>query len=197
MQAHFVHTGGSTLRNISQKETDMKLMKIAQLCVCCLALAWSSGTRAEEPTAKDAPVSAAKSWNAKVIEEFRANAGKVSGMFADSNLLLLHTTGAKSGLSRVVPLAYLADGADGARLIVIASKAGAPSNPAWYYNLAANPEVRVEVGSEQFEAQATVAQEPERTTLYEKMEAVSPGFATYKQKATPRVIPVVILTRKP
>lgn len=172
----------------------MKLMKIAQVCVCCLALAWSSGTRAEEPAPKDTPVSAAKSWNAKVIEEFRANGGKVSGMFADSNLLLLHTTGAKSGLSRVVPLAYLADGE---RLIVIASKGGAPNNPAWYHNLAANPDVRVEVGTEQFEALATVAQEPERTTLYEKMEALSPGFSTYKQKAAPRIIPVVILTRKP
>ena len=172
----------------------MNLMKIAQVCVCCLALGWSSGTRAEEPAAKDAPVGAAKSWNAKIIEEFRANAGKVSGRFANSNLLLLHTTGAKSGLSRVVPLAYLADGE---RLIVIASKAGAPNNPAWYHNLAANPDVRVEVGSEQFEALATAAQEPERTTLYEKMEAVSSGFTTYKQKAAPRVIPVVILTRKP
>jgi deazaflavin-dependent oxidoreductase (nitroreductase family) len=172
----------------------MKLMKIAQVCVCCLVLVWSSGAWAEEPAAKDTPASAAKSWNAKIIEEFRANAGKVSGMFANSNLLLLHTTGAKSGLSRIVPLAYLADGE---RLIVIASKGGAPSNPKWYHNLVANPDVRVEVGTEQFAAQATVAQEPERTTLYEQMEAVSPGFATYKQKAAPRIIPVIILTRKP
>ena len=184
----------------------MKLMEIAQVCVCCLALAWSSGTWAQEPTlsdvtskergtdVKNTPVSAAKTWNAKVIEEFRANAGKVGGTFANANLLLLNTTGAKSGLPRVVPLAYLADGE---RLVVIASKGGAPSNPAWYYNLVANPDVRVEVGAEQFAAQATVAQEPERTALYEKMEAVSPGFSTYKQKAAPRVIPVVILTRKP
>lgn len=172
----------------------MKLMKIGQVCVCCLALAWSSGTWAEEPAPKDTSVSAAKTWNAKVIEEFRANAGKVGGTFANANLLLLNTTGVKSGLPRVVPLAYLADGA---RFIVIASKGGAPSNPAWYHNLVANPDVRVEVGSEQFEAQATVAQEPERTMLYEQMEAVSPGFATYKQKAAPRIIPVVILTRKP
>ena len=172
----------------------VKLMRIAQVCVCCLALAWSSGTRAEESTPKDTPVSAAKTWNAKIIEEFRANAGKVGGRFANSNLLLLDTTGSKSGLSRVIPLAYLADGE---RLVVIASKGGAPSNPHWYYNLAANPDVRVEVGAEQFDAQATVAQEPERTTLYEKMEAVSSAFSTYKQKAAPRIIPVVILTRKP
>ena len=184
----------------------MKLMKIGQVCVCCLAFVWSSGTWAQEPTladatsekrgsnAKEAPVSAANAWNAKVIEEFRANAGKVGGMFADTNLLLLHTTGAKSGLPRLAPLAYMADGA---RLIVIASKGGAPSSPDWYYNLVANPDVRVEAGTEQFEARATVAQEPERTTLYEQMEAVSPGFSTYKQKAAPRIIPVVILTRKP
>ncbi len=184
----------------------MKLMKIAQVCVCCLALAWNSGTWAQEPTlsdvtpeerglnVKNTPVSTANAWNAKVIEEFRANAGKVGGMFANTNLLLLHTTGAKSGLPRLAPLAYMTDGA---RLIVIASKGGAPRSPDWYFNLVANPDVRVEVGTEQFEAQATVAQEPERTKLYEQMEAVSSGFSTYKQKAAPRIIPVVILTRKP
>ena len=125
---------------------------------------------------------------------FGANAGKVGGRFANSNLLLLHTTGAKSGLQRVVPLAYLADGE---RLVVIASMGGAPRSPKWYHNLVANPDVRVEVGSEQFDAKATVAQEPERTTLYEKMEAVSPAFSTYKEKAAPRIIPVIVLTRKP
>ncbi len=184
----------------------MKLMKIAQVCVCCLALAWSSGTWAQGLTladatpeerdinGKDTPVSAANAWNAKVVEEFRANAGKVGGRFANANLLLLHTTGAKSGLPRLAPLAYLADGA---RLIVIASNGGAPSSPDWYYNLVANADVGVEVGTEQFQAQATVAQEPERTKLYEQMAAVNPSFATYKQKAAPRIIPVVILTRKP
>ena len=179
-------------------------MKIGQVYVCCLALTCSSVTWAAqgltlsaatpEERAKDTPVSAANSWNAKVIDEFRANAGKVGGRFANTNLLLLQTTGAKSGLPRLVPLVYLADGT---RLIVIASNGGAPRSPDWYYNLVANPKVRVEVGTEQSQAQATVAQEPERTKLFEQMAAGIPAFATYKQKAAPRIIPVVILTHKP
>jgi deazaflavin-dependent oxidoreductase (nitroreductase family) len=144
--------------------------------------------RAEEPQLSDR-----NAWNKKVIEEFRANGGKVGGRFANATLLLLHTTGAKSGRPRINPLAYLADGD---RLVVIASKGGAPTNPDWYYNLVANPEVSVEVGTEQFPALATVATEPERTKLYEQMVAVSPGFAAYQQKAAPRIIPVIILTRK-
>ena len=174
----------------------MKWMKIVQVCVGSLVLAWSTGTLADEhgSTGKTAPASAATSFNAKIIEEFRANEGKVGGMFANANVLLLQTTGAKSGLPRVVPLVYLKD--DG-RIVVIASKGGSPSHPHWYNNLVANPDVRVEVGAEQFDALATVAQEPERTQLYAQMEAVSPAFTTYKQQAAPRVIPVIILTRKP
>jgi deazaflavin-dependent oxidoreductase (nitroreductase family) len=101
----------------------------------------------------------------KVIEEFQANEGKVGGMFADMDLLLLHTTGAKSGLPRINPVVYLADGD---QYVVIASKAGAPTNPDWYYNVVANPEVSVEVGNEQFDAVATVAEESERGQLYER-----------------------------
>ncbi len=132
-------------------------------------------------------------WNKTIIEEFRTNNGKVGGPFANMTLLLLHTTGAKSGLPRVNPLAYMADGD---RYIVIASKAGAPTHPAWYHNLVANPEVQVEVGTEHFAARATVAVEPERTQLYAKVAAQYTGFADYQRKAT-RVIPVVILTRRP
>jgi deazaflavin-dependent oxidoreductase (nitroreductase family) len=132
-------------------------------------------------------------WNKMIIEEFRANEGKVGGMFANSTLLLLHTTGARSGVARINPAAYIADGE---RLVVVASKNGAPTNPDWYYNLVANPAVSVEVGTEQFQAQATVATEPERTELFEQMVAVNPGFAEYEQKAAPRIIPVIILTRK-
>ena len=132
-------------------------------------------------------------WNKQVIEEFRINDGKVGGMFADMSLLLLHTTGAKSGLHRINPMAYLADGS---RLVVIASKAGAPTNPDWYHNVVANPKVKVEVGTEQFQARATVAAEPERSQLYEKMAALNPGFAEYQRKTT-RIIPVIILTRQP
>ena len=136
-------------------------------------------------------MSEAKDWNKEVIEEFRANGGKVGGYFANMKLLLLHTTGAKSGLPRVNPVACMADGE---QYIIIASKAGAPTNPAWYYNLVANPEVGVEVGTEKFQAKATVSTEPERSELYAKMAAKYPGFAEYEQKTT-RVIPVVTLTR--
>jgi deazaflavin-dependent oxidoreductase (nitroreductase family) len=131
-------------------------------------------------------------WNEKVIEEFRANDGEVGGQFQKMSLLLLHTTGAKSGQPRINPVAYMADKD---RLIIIASKGGAPTNPDWYYNLVANPDVRVEVGTEEVQALATPAVEPERTALYEKMAAMYPGFAEYQRKTT-RVIPVVILTRQ-
>ena len=130
-------------------------------------------------------------WNKKIIDEFRANDGKVGGYFENMTLLLLHTTGAKSGQPRINPVAYIEDGD---RFIIAASKAGAPTNPDWYYNLVANPEVSVEVGTEQFQARAVVAEEPERTALYKKMAASYPGFAEYERKTT-RIIPVVSLTR--
>ena len=129
--------------------------------------------------------------NKAIIDEFRANAGKVGGPFAGRTLLLLHSVGAKSGQPRVNPVAYVPDGD---RLIIIASKGGAPTNPDWYYNLVANPLATVEVGTEQFPVRAAVAVEPERTRLYNQMVAVMPGFAEYKLKTT-RVIPVIILSR--
>lgn len=131
-------------------------------------------------------------WNKATIDEFRANKGKVGGYFAGANLLLLHTKGAKSGLDRVNPVMYFIDGD---RYVVIASKGGADTNPDWYHNLLAHPEVTVEVGTEQFPATAAAASEPERTKLYEKMESISSGFTEYKHK-TSRIIPVVTLTRK-
>lgn len=130
-------------------------------------------------------------WNQAIIAEFRANGGNVGGQFARTPLLLLHTTGAKSGQPRINPLAYTTDGD---RLVVIASKGGAPSNPDWYYNVMANPLVTVEVGTERFQAQATIAQEPERTRLFNQMTTAMPGFAEY-QRNTTRIIPVVVLTR--
>jgi deazaflavin-dependent oxidoreductase (nitroreductase family) len=138
-------------------------------------------------------MSSANDWNKKIIEEFRTNDGKVGGQFANSSLLLLHTTGAKSGQPRINPVAYITDED---RLVIIASKGGAPTNPDWYYNLVANPKVKVEVGTEQFQARATVPAEPERTQLYDKMATVYPGFADYQRK-TSRTIPVVVLTRQP
>ena len=130
-------------------------------------------------------------FNKKVIEEFRANQGKVGGQFAGATLLLLTTKGAKSGLSRTNPLAYLRDGD---RYIVIASFAGAPTNPPWYYNLLANPKVRVEAGAESFDARAEVVKEPERSTLYQRMAAAMPVFSEYQRK-TKRIIPVIALRR--
>ncbi|MBK6793626.1 MAG: nitroreductase family deazaflavin-dependent oxidoreductase [Anaerolineales bacterium] len=134
-------------------------------------------------------MSSPNDWNKKVIEEFRANAGKVGGNFEGKSLLLLHTKGAKSGQERVNPVACVQDGE---RLVVIASKAGAPTHPDWYYNLVANPVVTVEYGSDTFQAKAVVAEEPERTRLYDKMVEVMPGFADYRAKAA-RVIPVIVL----
>ena len=129
-------------------------------------------------------------WNTQIIEEFRANGGKVGGNFAGAPLLLLHTIGAKSGLERVNPMMYLADGD---RYLVFASKAGAPVNPDWYHNLRANPRVTIEVGTQTIEADAADLVGEERTRMYDKQASLYSGFATY-QENTDRVIPVVALT---
>jgi deazaflavin-dependent oxidoreductase (nitroreductase family) len=131
-------------------------------------------------------------FNQKIIEEFRANGGKVGGPWKNMTLLLLHTTGAKSGKERINPVATMQDGDD---YIIIASKGGAPRNPDWYHNLAANPKVKVEVGTEEFQAVAHNTQEPERSKLYDRMAEKYPGFAEYAQK-TERVIPVIRLKRQ-
>jgi len=130
-------------------------------------------------------------WNEKIINEFRENDGKVGGYYANNTLILLHTTGAKSGKERINPLVTFEDGD---RLVVVASKGGAPSHPDWYYNVVANPVVSVEYGTEEFQARAAVTEEPERTELYEKMEKTFASFSGYKEKAG-RVIPVITLTR--
>jgi len=129
-------------------------------------------------------------WNRKIIDEFRANGGKVGGMFAGKALLLLHTKGAKSGKERVNPVAYVRDGE---RFVVIASKEGAPTNPDWYYNVVATPNLTVEVGTETFRVHATVTEEPEWTRLYNSMVEMMPGFDDYRRKTT-RKIPVIVLT---
>ena len=131
-------------------------------------------------------------WNKQIIQEFRSNDGKVGGYFEAMTLLLLHTTGAKSGLPRINPVVTMPDGD---RFVIMASKAGRPTNPDWYYNLIANPEVSVEVGTEKFEALATVVQEPERSELFAKMASMYPVYAEYQQKTT-RIIPVIVLTRR-
>jgi deazaflavin-dependent oxidoreductase (nitroreductase family) len=130
-------------------------------------------------------------FNQKIIEEFRANAGKVGGPFEGGNMLLLTTTGAKSGQPRISPLAY---STDGDHIIVIASKGGAPTNPDWFHNLVANPVVTVERGTETFQARATVPEAIERDRLFEQVSAQMPGFAEY-QRNTTRKIPVVVLEK--
>ena len=130
--------------------------------------------------------------NRHIIEEFRTHEGKVGGPYAGVPLLLLTTTGAKSGEPRINPVAY---NTDGERLVVLASKSGAPIHPDWYYNLVAHPDVRVEIGTETFEARATVAEGAERDELFAKRVAVMPNFAEYQAQTT-RTIPVVVLTRK-
>jgi len=129
-------------------------------------------------------------YNQRNIEEFRANDGKVGGRFEGKTLLLLHTTGAKTGKERVNPVAYVRDSE---RYVVIASKGGAPTNPGWYYNILAHPRLTVEVGTETFQVDAKVAEEPERTHLYNKMVEMMPGFDDYRRK-TDRIIPVIVLT---
>ena len=130
-------------------------------------------------------------FNEKIIDEFRGNGGKVGGALEGSPLLLLQTTGAKTGRTRVKPLVYRRDGD---RLVVFGTKGGSPTHPEWYYNVRANPRVTVEVGSDRFEADAKVAPPDERDRLWRLQTQDVPVFADY-QKRTDRTIPVVILER--
>jgi deazaflavin-dependent oxidoreductase (nitroreductase family) len=131
-------------------------------------------------------------WNEKIIAEFRANEGKVGGNFEGAPLLLLHSTGARTGKERVNPMMYQAVGDSFA---VFASKAGADTNPDWFHNLKANPEARIEVGTETLEVTARVLSAEERAPIWEEQKARYPGFADYEGK-TDRVIPVVMLDRR-
>jgi deazaflavin-dependent oxidoreductase (nitroreductase family) len=128
-------------------------------------------------------------WNAKVIEEFRANRGVLGGSFEGAPVLLLHTTGARSGIERVNPMMYLREGD---RLFVFASKAGADTNPDWYVNLVAHPDVSVEIGGDTRTATAVPVAGGERDRVYAIQAERYPGFAEYQDK-TRRVIPVVEL----
>ena len=130
-------------------------------------------------------------FNQKIINEFRTNEGKVSGPFAGAPLLLLTSVGAKSGETRTTPLVYTTDGN---RYVILASKGGAPTNPAWYHNLVANPQATVEVGTETVPVKAIVAKGDERDRLFNNQASQMPNFAEY-QKNTTRQIPVVVLER--
>jgi deazaflavin-dependent oxidoreductase (nitroreductase family) len=130
-------------------------------------------------------------WNDKIIKEFRANAGRVGGSFEGAPLLLLHSTGAKSGRERVNPMMYRKVGDAWA---VFASKGGADTNPDWYHNLLANPRAQIEVGTDRFDVTARTATDDEREPIWSAQKADYSGFAGYEQK-TSRQIPVVILER--
>ncbi len=131
-------------------------------------------------------------WDRRIIEEFRANRGNVGGQFAGAPLLLLTTTGAKSGEPRTRPLAYLSEGG---RIYVLAGNRGAPTNPGWYHNLVAHPDVTVELGAETFAARAIVMESAEGERLGRIQLQKIPSLAEVQAKIT-RQVPVVLLDRK-
>jgi deazaflavin-dependent oxidoreductase (nitroreductase family) len=128
-------------------------------------------------------------WNRQVIDEFRANGGKVGGQFEGAPLVLLHTVGARSGQPRINPLAYLPDGEN---VVIIASKGGAPTHPDWYHNIRANPDVSVEIGTETKPMRARISEGAERDEIFARVVAAMPNFGEYQQN-TDRIIPVVVL----
>lgn len=132
-------------------------------------------------------------FNLKLMEEFRANGGKVKGRFDGFPVVILTTTGAKSGQQLSTPLVYTKDGDD--QYVIIASMGGAPKHPAWYHNIVANPGVTLEVGTEKFDATAEVVESPDRERLYAAQAAMMPAFNDY-EKNTTRRIPVIRMTRK-
>jgi deazaflavin-dependent oxidoreductase (nitroreductase family) len=138
------------------------------------------------------PRAAFAATTAALIRDFRASGGQVtSGPFAGRSVLLLTTTGARSGQPRLAPLVY---SREGKHYVVVASKGGAPSHPAWYHNLVANPVVTVEVDGETFQARARWTEGAERDRLFAQHAALNPNFAEYQRRTT-RVIPVVVLER--
>jgi deazaflavin-dependent oxidoreductase (nitroreductase family) len=131
-------------------------------------------------------------WNEKVIEEFRANGGRMGGPFEGAPMILMHHIGAKTGTERVTPLVHFPEG-DG-RTVIVASAAGAPNHPAWFHNLRANPKIEVEAGTETYPVLAEEITGAERDEVWARVVSESPGFADYQRK-TDRTIPLVRLTR--
>jgi deazaflavin-dependent oxidoreductase (nitroreductase family) len=131
-------------------------------------------------------------FNTQIIEEFRANGGRVGGPFEGAPMILIHHLGAKSGTERVAPLVYFPQ--DDGSLVIIASKGGAPTNPDWYHNVKANPVFDVEVGTETFPVTAEEVVGEERETIWKAVVAERPGFGEYQEK-TSRLIPVLRLVR--
>jgi deazaflavin-dependent oxidoreductase (nitroreductase family) len=131
-------------------------------------------------------------YNKTIIDEFRANGGKVGGRFEGAPMLLLTSTGAKSGQSRINPLVYMPDGE---RYVIFASKGGAPTNPDWYHNLVAHPSATIEVGTDKFDIDASILSGAERDRVFAEQVERVPTFGGY-QRNTTRTIPVIRLTRK-
>ena len=131
-------------------------------------------------------------WNEKIIEEFRANEGRVGGMFEGAPMILVHHVGAKTGTVRVTPLVHFPE--DDRHTVIVASNGGAPTHPAWFHNLKANPKVDVEVGTETYTVVAEELARAERDELWKRVVAERPGFGDYERK-TDRVIPLLRLTR--
>ena len=138
-------------------------------------------------------MTAADDFNRRNIEEFRANHGRLGGPFEGAPVLLLHSTGARSGQQRINPMMYMADGD---RYLVFASAAGADRNPAWYWNLVAHPDAGIDVGDDHIDVHAVELDGPERDAKYALQTERYPGFADYQRK-TSRVIPVLALLPKP
>jgi deazaflavin-dependent oxidoreductase (nitroreductase family) len=137
-------------------------------------------------------VSDINDWNKKIIEEFRANGGKVGGPFEGAPMILVHHTGARTGTERVTPLVTFPE--DDGRYVIVASKAGAPTNPDWYHNLKAHPRTSVEVGTETFPVEVVELEGDERESVWTRVKEASPGFAEYEKKTT-RTIPLLRLVR--
>jgi deazaflavin-dependent oxidoreductase (nitroreductase family) len=138
-------------------------------------------------------MSEANDFNQRIVEEFRANNGTVGGPFEGLPLVLLHHTGAKSGIERVNPLAF--QRIDENSVAVFASKGGAPTNPDWFHNLTANPSASVEIGTERYEVNARVANGEERQRIWEAQKKAFPNFAEYEASSGGREIPVVVLDK--
>lgn len=192
--ATFMKSYYSPLEEVYMKSTTSVKTIVTGLLVCGLMLvhSFSAVAQSSPPAQQKKPASVdMNDFNQKVITEFRANQGKVGGQFANVPILLLTSTGAKSGKTYINPVAYTKDGN---RLVIIASKGGAPKNPSWYHNLVAHPEVTVEVGSERFRVKATVTTGEERQRLYDQQAKQMPNFVEYAKKTT-RQIPVIVLTR--
>ena len=147
--------------------------------------------RSSHPLVFIPAMSAYDDFNKAIIEEFRANAGKVGGGFEGAPMILVHHTGAKTGTERIAPLVYQADGDN---IVIFASKGGAPNHPHWYLNLVANPKTKVEVGGETIDVVARVAEGEERDRLWTTQKQVMPNFADYEAR-TEREIPVIVLER--